>query len=76
MAKGRTFLQMQEDTMPYGWNDVLLLLKEKRIKLVVLDIVPGETLPFSGEYLRHHGYIPQRKFGWYIVWAPGKSENT
>jgi len=48
----------------------MVLLNEKKIKFVVLDFVPGEIVPCSTKYLTACGYIPIKRYGWYVVWAP------
>ena len=70
MSKGKSFSQMQSETLSMGWGKINVLLKKNRIKYLVPDIVPGEKIPFSPKYLSSLGYIPVKKIGLYVIWTP------
>lgn len=67
---GKTFLQVQEETLAEGWHSVGVLLEQRKVKFVVPDIVPGEAMPYSPAALGRYGYSPAAKFGPYVVWTP------
>lgn len=70
MCRSKSFEQMQKETLLTGWESVRTLLKQKKIKFFVPDIVPGEQMPFVSKDLADMGYMPLIKIGLYVVWTP------
>ncbi|MDO8804758.1 MAG: hypothetical protein Q7R35_10005, partial [Elusimicrobiota bacterium] len=73
MAKFRTYTQMTQEASELGWSSAASLLRQRKIKYVVLTVVPADNCPFSAQYLGSLGYAPVRRFGGYEAWSRGVS---
>ena len=69
LAQGNTFAQMQRKTLSAGWGTIDALLQRHKIRFVVPDFVPGETIPYGPEQLAQYGYAPFQQYGRYTVWS-------
>jgi len=69
LAKFKTYTQMTGEVSEIGWRFAVSLLKQRKIKYVVLTTVPADNCPFSAQYLRSLGYAPVRQFGGYEAWS-------
>lgn len=71
MAKFKTYTQMTREVSELGWRSAASLLKQGKIKYVVLTTVPADNCPFPAQYLSSLGYAPARRFGGYEAWGRG-----
>lgn len=68
VSNEKNFIEMQALSAQAGWSHVLDLLQKKQVKYVVIDVVPGEKIPFTFQHLWQFGYRPVKSFGEYLVW--------
>ena len=69
LAKFKTYTQMTREVSELGWGSAASLLKQRKLKYVVLTTVPADNCPFSAQYLRSLGYAPARQVGGYEAWS-------
>jgi len=68
-VKNKSFKQMIKETIKDGWMNVNIKLIYHKIKFIIPDIVPGEKIPFSKNYLLKIGYQPIYRTTHYVIWG-------
>jgi hypothetical protein len=68
-AKGKTFNEMINVTIDWGWGNICEEIRRNKIKLIIRDIVLGEYFPTDDNFLEQAGYKVVFRTEHYTIWS-------